>query len=100
MIALQTRKEALLLESDLNRLRLRAEVNNLRELANFSKHLHRFGSWGKVVAPLAAVVVALGVGRSMVARGLLRKAVVAVPALIRLWRTVSAFMAGFRSRDL
>jgi hypothetical protein len=96
MIALQTRKKALLLESDLNRLRLRAEVNNLREATNFSKHLSRFGSWGRVLAPLTSVVLALGVGRFGFAGGLLQKALIGVPALMRLWRTVSALFAEFR----
>jgi hypothetical protein len=96
MTALQTRKKALLLESDLNRLRLRADVNNLREAASFSKHLSRFGSWGRVLAPLTSVVLALGVGRSVFPGGLLRKALIAAPALMRLWRTVSTYLAEFR----
>ncbi|HXC36151.1 MAG TPA: hypothetical protein VNV43_09775 [Candidatus Acidoferrales bacterium] len=97
--ALQTRKKALLLESDLNRLRLCAEVNNLREIGGFTKklkYLERFGGLGRALAPLAAVIVAVGVGRTSLAGGLLRKALVAVPAFIRLWRMVSDLMAEFR----
>ena len=96
MIELQTRKEALLLESELNRLRLVAEMSNLRGMASFSKHLPRIGSWRSVLPPLAGVVMALGAGRSILAGGLLRKILVAAPEFIRLWRTVSAFWAGFR----
>lgn len=96
---LQTRKKALLLESDLNRLRLCAEVNNLREIGGFTKklkYLGRFGELGRALAPLAAVIVAVGVGRTSLAGGLLRKAIVAAPAFIRLWRMVSDLMAEFR----
>lgn len=99
MIALQTRKKALLLESDLNRLRLLAEVNNLREFGGFAKkmkHLGRFGRWGWAVAPLVGVIVSFGVGRVPLAGGLLRRAVAAAPAFVRLWRMVSALVAEFR----
>lgn len=96
MIELETRKKALLLESDLNRLRLRTEVSNLRELAKFSNHLPRLRSWRMILPQLVAVVVALGAGRTLFAGGLLRRAMVAAPAFIRLWRTVSAFLAEFR----
>lgn len=98
MTALQTRKNALLLESDLNRLRLCAEVQNLREFAGFSKlkHLGRFGGWKWTLASLVGVTVALGVGRTQLAGGLLRKALVAMPAFIRLWRMVSALLTEFR----
>lgn len=92
MIALETRKKALLLESELNRLRLRAEMNNLRELANFSKHLPRFASWGRALAPLAGVVATFRMGRSMIGGGILRKAMMAAPALMHLWRNVSALL--------
>jgi hypothetical protein len=99
MTALQTRKKALLLESDLNRLRLLADVNNLREMGGFAKklkHLGRFGRWGWALAPLAGVIVALGVGRTPLAGGLLRKGLIAAPAFVRLWRMVSDLLGEFR----
>lgn len=97
--ALQTRKKALLLESDLNRLRLCAEVNNLRELGGFAKklkHLGRIGHWGRALAPLVGIIVAFGTGRAPLAGSLLRRSLAAAPALVRLWRIASDFLAGFR----
>ncbi|MGH7939743.1 MAG: hypothetical protein ACREFR_01565 [Limisphaerales bacterium] len=99
MKALETRKRALQLESDLNRLRLRAELNNLRELCGFAKKfkpLARFGAWPWALASLTGIAAALGLGRSVLAAGLLRKAMAAAPVLIRLWRTVSSILADFR----
>ena len=99
MMALQARKKALLLESDLNRLQLRAEWSNLREFGGIArklKQLGRFGIWPWALASVAGVAGALGLGRSVLAGGILRKAIVGAPALIRLWRTVSALLAEFR----
>ncbi|HEY1786974.1 MAG TPA: hypothetical protein VGJ73_02405 [Verrucomicrobiae bacterium] len=99
MIALQTRKKALLVESNLNRLRLQAEMNNLREAASFSKrfkHLGRFGEMAGMLAPLAAAVATFGLGRASLAGGILRKTLVAAPALVRLWRTVSSMLGRFK----
>jgi hypothetical protein len=99
MMALQMRKKGLLLESDLNRLRLRAEWNNLRELGGFAtklKKLGRFGMWPLALGSLGGIAAALGLGRSVLAGGILRKILAGAPALIRLWRTVSALLAEFR----
>jgi hypothetical protein len=96
MMALEARKQALLMESDLNRLRVRAEFNNLRESVNFSKRLSGLTSWRRVLPPLAAVVMTLGAGGSIFAGGLLRKVVVAGPAVAQLWRTFSALLANLR----
>jgi hypothetical protein len=99
MIALQTRKQALLLESDLNRLRLNAEMNNLREITNFSKRLGplgRLGGWGWILAAVAGVATTFGLGRTVLGGAVLRKALTAAPALIRLWRTFSEMLAQFR----
>ncbi|HTV39527.1 MAG TPA: hypothetical protein VMF08_03055 [Candidatus Sulfotelmatobacter sp.] len=90
---LQTRKQALLLESDLNRLRLRAEFNNLREGANFLKRLRRFGSWTSMLGPVAAVIITIVLKRSFPGAGLLRKALAGAPELIRLWRSLSMLLA-------
>ncbi|HEV2318567.1 MAG TPA: hypothetical protein VGV18_02375 [Verrucomicrobiae bacterium] len=99
MMALQARKKALLLESDLNRLRLRAELNHLREMtsiANPRAHLGRFGGWASTLGPVVGTILALAVGRTALAGGLVRKALAAAPALIRLWRLVSSLRAEFR----
>ena len=99
MTVLQMRKKALLLESDLNRFRLRAEWNNLREIGGFAKklkHLGRFGAWPWALVSLAGVAAALGLGRSVLAGGILRKALEAAPVLVRLWRTLSAVLAEIR----
>jgi hypothetical protein len=99
MMALQMRKKALLLESDLNRLRLRAEWNNVREFGGFARKLKRlgqFGVWPWVLVALGGVAAALGLGRSALAVGILRKALMGAPALIRLWRMVSAMLSEFR----
>ena len=99
MMALQMRRKALLLESDLNRLRLRAEWNNLREFGGFAKRLKqlgRFGAWPWALAALGGIAAALGLGRSVLAGGILRKALAGAPALIHIWRTVSALWEEFR----
>jgi hypothetical protein len=99
MMALRARKKALTLESDLNRLRLRAEVNNLWEAGAFARKLKfvgRFGKWGWALVPLAGVIGALGLGRSSMAGGVLGRALAAAPAFMRLWRTVSALLAEFK----
>jgi len=99
MMALQMRKKALVLESDLNRLRLRAEWNNLREFGGIAKKLKqlgRFGMWPWALASLAGIAAALGLGRSVLAGGIVRKVLTGAPALIRLWRTLSALLAEVR----
>ena len=99
MMALQARKKALLLESDLNRFRLRAEWNNLREFGGFVKkfkYLGRFGAWPWALTSLAGVAAALGLGRSVRAGGVLREALAVAPALVRMWRALSAILAEFK----
>ena len=97
MIALQTRRQVLLLESDLNRLRFRAELHNLRESISFTNLLRwQFGSWTSVLVPVAGVILALVMKRSSVAGGVLRKVVGGAPALMRLWRAISKLLSEFR----
>ena len=90
MTALQLRKKALLLESNLNRLQLRAEIEQLREAADWTKNLHglrqRLGPWALALAPLAGVAAALGFRRSAADGSILQKTLAIAPALIRLWR--------------
>lgn len=91
MTELQLRKKALLLESDLNRLRLRAEIENLREAGDWTRHLHRLrqklGPWAMVLAPLTGVAAALSFRRSSAGSSFLGKTLALAPALIQLWRT-------------
>ncbi len=94
MTALQLRKKALLLESDLNRLRLRADIEQLHEATSIAgnlKHLgERIGPWVKTIAPLAGLAAAFSFGKaSGGGGGFFRKALVLAPPLIRLWRTFS-----------
>ena len=96
MSALQTRKEALLLESDLNRLRFRAEFNNLREGVGIFKRLRRIGSWTSVLGPVVGIIVTLVLKRTFPGGGLVRKALAGAPGLIRLWRSLSTFLAELR----
>ena len=92
MTDLQLRKKSLLLESNLNRLRLRAELQQLREatdvVANLKALPRRLGPWTLALAPLAGIVAALGLRRSS-AGGLLQGTLALAPALIRLWRAFS-----------
>lgn len=93
IIELQTRKQALLLESDLNRLRLRAELNNLREGASFLKRLRRIGSWTSILGPVAGIIVTLVVKRTFPTAGLFRKVLAGAPELVQLWRSFSTLFA-------
>lgn len=90
MTALELRKKALLLESDLNRLRLRAEIEQLREAADLTRNLkglgQRLGPWALALAPVAGIVTALGLRRSS-GGGFLWKTLAVAPGLIRLWRS-------------
>ena len=88
LTALQLRKQALLLESDLNRLTLRAECKRLLTAAGWVQELRRqIKPWALVLAPLAGVALVLGLRRSKSGAGLLAKALVIAPSLIELWRT-------------
>ena len=93
MTALELRKKALLLESDLNRLRLGAELQQLREAADITQHIrllpHRLGPWAKALVPLAGLVAALGLRRASAGGGFVRAIVSMAPMVIRLWRAFS-----------
>ena len=68
MTPLKLQKRTLVLESDLNRLTLQAELRHLhsaRTWTSFIKHHGRgIAPWALAVAPLAGVVVALGARRT------------------------------------
>jgi hypothetical protein len=94
MTELQLRKKTLLLESDLNRLRLRAELAQLREATDVGAHLkalpQRLGPWAMALAPLAGIAAAIGLRRSSPRAGFLQSALALAPELMRLWRTFSS----------
>jgi len=88
LTALQLRKKTLLLESNLNRLTLRAECERLFGAAGWVQDLRRqIRPWALVLAPLAGAALALGLRRSRSGAGLLAKALVMAPSLIEIWRT-------------
>jgi hypothetical protein len=88
---LQLRKEALLLESHLNRLALCAECKRLSEVGSWvgriagARNLIR--PWASLLAPMAGVALALGLRRRSGWLGFLTKTVAAIAPLIQLWRT-------------
>jgi hypothetical protein len=89
--SLQLRKKALVLESSLNRIALRAECERLREAADGVSRIMDTGRhiapWALVLAPLAGVALALRLRRSAPGEGLLSRALGLAPSLIQLWRT-------------
>ena len=93
MTTLQLRKRTLLLESDLNRLTLHAELEHLQEAANLTERLkdarRQIAPWALVLAPLAGVALALGLRRSSTGTGFLTRALQVAPLLIQIWRTLS-----------
>lgn len=93
MTALEARKKALLLESELNRLRLLGEIEQLREATDLTRNLkgigQRLGPWALALAPLAGVALARGLGRFSGGGGILSKTLAVAPGLIRLWRAFS-----------
>jgi hypothetical protein len=68
MTPLKLRKQALTLESDLNRLALRAGFQGLRDTRTWAGSMKRgrgaIARWGLVLAPLFAVVTAVGLRRT------------------------------------
>jgi hypothetical protein len=91
MTALQLRKQILLLESDLNRLRLHAECERLREAVGWVSRIKeargQIAPWALLLAPPASVALALRLRRSASCGGFLSQAIELAHALIRLWRT-------------
>lgn len=90
LTTLRLHRQALLLESDLNRLTFAAECRRLRQatswLGGLADARRRFAPVALMLAPLAGVAMALGLRRSSAGTGLLTWALGVAPALIRLWR--------------
>jgi hypothetical protein len=94
MTALQLRKKTLLLESDLNRFTLHAELERLREVAGWVNRIQdarqQIAPWALVLTPLAGVALASGLRRSRSGTGFLARALEIAPLLIQIWRTFIA----------
>jgi hypothetical protein len=90
LTTLRLRRQALLLESDLNRLTFAAEFQSLRQAVNWVGGLsaagRRFAPMALMMAPLAGVAMALGLRRSSARAGFLTRVLGVAPLLIRLWR--------------
>jgi hypothetical protein len=91
---LRLRKEALLLESDLNRLALRAEWEHLRAWAGWTNRLagirNSVRPWAGLLAPAAGLALALGLRRRSGWLGFLSRAATVIGPLLQLWRTHGA----------
>jgi hypothetical protein len=91
---LQLRKQALLLESDLNRLALYVECERLSKVGSWAGRIADvrkiLGPWALLLAPLAGVALALGLRRRSGWLGSLTKAVALIGPLIQLWRARAA----------
>ena len=89
---LQLRKKTLLLESNLNRLRLRAEANRLRDAMSLSGYVKRLrehaGPLTLAPAVIAGLIFALGRRRPGALGGFLVKTLAAAPTLLRFWNTL------------
>jgi len=84
MKALELRKKTLLLESDVNRLTLHAELERLSDAAHELKQ--RITPWALVLAPVAGLTIARRWRRTSGGVGLMPKVLALAPTLIRLWR--------------
>jgi len=88
--ALQLRKQALVLESELNRLALRAEFGRLREAASWITRIEetrsRLSSWALTPALIAGLAFMVGLRRSE-STGFLSRALRLAPGLVQLWWT-------------
>jgi len=85
MTALQLHKKTLVLESDLNRLALRAECERLREAGSLIKDVRRqITPWALVLAPLAGVALALRLRRPASADTFLSRALKIAPLLLKI----------------
>ena len=88
---LQLRKQALLLESDLNRLALRVEWDRLGEVGKWAGRIAEVRNfitpWTRLLAPMAGVALALGLRRRSGWFGFLSKAAAVIGPLMQFWRT-------------
>jgi hypothetical protein len=89
------RKRALLLESDLNRLRLRGELAELGDLKRLAKFLDKTrrgpGPLGSLLVSLAGVVFDRGLRFSTSGVAGWRRLLAMAPAAIQLWRAIKSF---------
>ena len=91
MTELQLHKQTLLLESDMNRLSLYAECENLRDAAGWVSRIGEIrraaGPWTMILAPVAGAALAMCLRRkSSGEKSFLYRAVEVLPALLQAWR--------------
>jgi hypothetical protein len=94
MTALKLQKQSLLLESDLNRLAVRADLQYLRSAGTWVGFLQRaereIAPWGLVLAPLGGVVAALGLRRTVRLFGSVARVLRAARPMIHTGRGLAA----------
>jgi hypothetical protein len=84
--ALETRRHALLLESNLNRVAIQVECQRLRQSLNWFGNLrHSITPWMTWLAPLAGVFVASKIGGASKS-GSLKRILKLLPLLFGLWK--------------
>lgn len=92
--SLQLRKQALLLQSGLNRLTIQFELERLREVGTLLGMVKggpgRFKRWALVCAPIAGLATALGFRRSRKLVGSIAMLLPVIKPLIRFWRASAA----------
>jgi hypothetical protein len=86
MTALQLRKKALVLESELNRLAVQAECQRLREATGWLSLI----TGAQSLIRLAGVALTFHLRRPASADGFLSRALRLAPSLIQLWRAWTA----------
>jgi len=91
---LQLRKQALLLESELNRLTLSVECQRLPRVGIWADRItnvsHAAGPWVRALAPVAGIALALGICRASKVLVCFSKVAAFLPPMIRIWRAVAA----------
>jgi hypothetical protein len=87
---LELRKKVLLLESGQNRLRLRAELQQLRGSLSFVESIAsvggKLGPWGLALGAAAGLAGAAGLSGSFRSTGILGRVMELAPVALRLWR--------------
>jgi hypothetical protein len=94
--AVRQHKEALVLESSLNRLKLQAELQNLRSaispVSGLAGKAQGFFPWLLLLAPAAGFLASRGMGRAGSLGARLVSAVKLVVPLYRWWKHLSSFL--------
>ena len=93
LTALRLRKQALLLESQMNRLALCLEYQQWRAAGGLAGRAretwHQFRPWAVLLAPVAGLLLVVGLRSRPKTPGSLFKWAAAIPSLLRWWRLLS-----------